>query len=209
MCGIAGIVRFDGAPVAREDLAAMAEAQRHRGPDGDGIWAEGPVGFGHRRLAIIDLSSGGHPADGHRGGDVVIVYNGEVYNFRELRRGAGERSATGSTRAPTPKSCPRLRGVGRGSVCSGSTGTSRSPSGTTVAAAALPRPRPLRREAALLPLTVDRSSLFGSEIKALFSLPGCRAASATGAERVFHLPEHLHRPDAVRRASSCCRPAAS
>jgi asparagine synthase (glutamine-hydrolysing) len=85
MCGIAGIVRFDGAPVAREDLARMSDAQRHRGPDGDGLWAEGAVGFGHRRLAIIDLSSAAsQPMKGPRGD--IIIYNGEVYNFRELRR---------------------------------------------------------------------------------------------------------------------------
>ena len=85
MCGIAGIVRFDGAPVAREDLARMSGAQRHRGPDGDGIWADGAVGFGHRRLAIIDLSAAGSQPMKSPNGD-IIIYNGEVYNFRELRR---------------------------------------------------------------------------------------------------------------------------
>jgi asparagine synthase (glutamine-hydrolysing) len=85
MCGIAGMVRFDGAAVAREDLARMSDAQRHRGPDGDGLWTEGAVGFGHRRLAIIDLSSAGsQPMKGPQGD--IIIYNGEVYNFRELRR---------------------------------------------------------------------------------------------------------------------------
>src|SRR5258708_1945841 len=85
MCGIAGIVRFDGAPVEPDALARMNEAQRHRGPDGDGVWVDGPVGFGHRRLSIIDLSSAG--AQPMRGPDgSVLVYNGEVYNFRELRR---------------------------------------------------------------------------------------------------------------------------
>ena len=84
MCGIAGIVRFDGAPVRREDLARMADAQKHRGPDGDGIWTDGPVGLGHRRLAIIDLSSAGAQPMRTPAGD-VIVYNGEVYNFQELR----------------------------------------------------------------------------------------------------------------------------
>jgi asparagine synthase (glutamine-hydrolysing) len=85
MCGIAGIIRFDGAPVQREDLVRMADAERHRGPDGEGTWAEGPVGLGHRRLAIIDLSSAGSQPMRAPGGD-VIVYNGEVYNFQELRR---------------------------------------------------------------------------------------------------------------------------
>src|SRR4051812_49430954 len=85
MCGIAGIIRFDGAPVQREDVARMAEAQRHRGPDGDGTWIDGSVGLGHRRLAIIDLSSAGSQPMRTPEGD-VLVYNGEGYNFPELRR---------------------------------------------------------------------------------------------------------------------------
>lgn len=84
MCGIAGIVRFDGAPVQREDLMRMSDAQRHRGPDGEGTWAEASVGLTHRRLAIIDLSeAASQPMHGPEGD--VLSYNGEVYNFRELR----------------------------------------------------------------------------------------------------------------------------
>jgi asparagine synthase (glutamine-hydrolysing) len=85
MCGIAGIVRFDGAPVGREDVMRMSDAQRHRGPDGDGVWTDGAVGFGHRRLAIIDLTSAASQPMKGPSGD-IIIYNGEVYNFRELRR---------------------------------------------------------------------------------------------------------------------------
>lgn len=85
MCGIAGILNLDGAPVDEALLPPMTDAIAHRGPDGEGRWVEGPVGFGHRRLAIIDLTSlGNQPmisAD-HR---YVLSYNGEVYNFRELR----------------------------------------------------------------------------------------------------------------------------
>src|SRR4051794_37076478 len=85
MCGIAGIIRFDEAPVSRDDLARMAAAQRHRGPDGEGIWLDGPVGLGHRRLSIIDLSSAGSQPM-HAPAGEVLIYNGEVYNFKELRR---------------------------------------------------------------------------------------------------------------------------
>jgi len=85
MCGIAGLINLDGAPVSPPVLQRMTDAIRHRGPDGEGHWTEGNVGFGHRRLAIIDLSAAGHQpmisAD-HRH---VLSYNGEVYNFRELR----------------------------------------------------------------------------------------------------------------------------
>ena len=86
MCGIAGVLRLDGAPVDCEDIKAMTDAIAHRGPDGEGQWCEGNIGLGHRRLAIIDLSADAaqpmHSADGR----YVITYNGEVYNFRELRR---------------------------------------------------------------------------------------------------------------------------
>ncbi len=85
MCGIAGIIELGGDAVSPAILQRMTDAIAHRGPDGEGHWIEGPVGFGHRRLAIIDLSPGGHQpmitAD-HR---YVITYNGEIYNFRELR----------------------------------------------------------------------------------------------------------------------------
>jgi asparagine synthase (glutamine-hydrolysing) len=84
VCGIAGVIRFDGAPVASEVVGRMARAQAHRGPDGEGIWVDGPVGLGHRRLAIIDLSAAAaQPMRGPLG--EMVVYNGEVYNFRELR----------------------------------------------------------------------------------------------------------------------------
>lgn len=85
MCGVAGIVRLDGAPVSPVVLQKMTDSIAHRGPDGQGHWIEGNVGLGHRRLAIIDLSPAGHQpmisAD-HR---YVLSYNGEIYNFRELR----------------------------------------------------------------------------------------------------------------------------
>lgn len=85
MCGIAGIINLDGAPVSPVLLKRMTDAIAHRGPDGEGQWIEGSVGIGHRRLAIIDLSPAGHQpmisAD-HR---YVLSYNGEVYNYQELR----------------------------------------------------------------------------------------------------------------------------
>lgn len=85
MCGIAGIIRLDGAPVSPPLLQKMTDAIAHRGPDGEGHWIEGNVGLGHRRLAIIDLSPAGHQpmiSSDHR---YVLSYNGEIYNFRELR----------------------------------------------------------------------------------------------------------------------------
>jgi len=85
MCGIAGIVNYRGAPVAPPVLQAMTDAIAHRGPDGEGHWIEGGVGFGHRRLAIIDLSPLAHQPMMSRNNRYVLSYNGEIYNFRELR----------------------------------------------------------------------------------------------------------------------------
>jgi len=85
MCGIAGLIHLDGAPVSPVILQKMTDAIIHRGPDGEGHWIDGHVGLGHRRLSIIDLSPAGHQpmisAD-HR---YVLSYNGEIYNYRELR----------------------------------------------------------------------------------------------------------------------------
>jgi asparagine synthase (glutamine-hydrolysing) len=85
MCGIAGIVNF--APdqaVDEERLRRMRDTLRHRGPDGEGLFIEGSVGLGHRRLAIVDLSSGGQPM-ANEDGTILVVCNGEIYNHPELR----------------------------------------------------------------------------------------------------------------------------
>lgn len=92
MCGIAGVLHLDGQPVAPEVLAAMASSIAHRGPDDSGMWLEGPVGLANRRLAVIDLSSAGHQPMTTEDGDVVLTYNGEIFNFQELRQ---ELAATG------------------------------------------------------------------------------------------------------------------
>ncbi|MEC3955859.1 asparagine synthase (glutamine-hydrolyzing) [Nocardia sp. CDC153] len=84
MCGIAGVRRFDGAPVSRELLAEMGRRLHHRGPDDHGVWVEGSVGFAHARLAIIDVAGSAQPMAGPR---THITYNGEVLNYRELRTG--------------------------------------------------------------------------------------------------------------------------
>jgi len=85
MCGIAGLVLLDGAPVSPAVLQRMTDAVAHRGPDGQGHWIEGNVGLGHRRLAIIDLSPAGRQPMLDADNRYVLSYNGEVYNFRELR----------------------------------------------------------------------------------------------------------------------------
>ncbi|MBE2241834.1 MAG: asparagine synthase (glutamine-hydrolyzing) [Burkholderiaceae bacterium] len=82
MCGLAAIVRFDAAPVERDALLRMSATLVHRGPDGDGDVVDGPVGMAHRRLAIIDLATGQQPMASE---SALIVFNGEIYNYLELR----------------------------------------------------------------------------------------------------------------------------
>jgi asparagine synthase (glutamine-hydrolysing) len=86
MCGIVGKIHFDPErTIAREQIERMTESLYHRGPDDSGIWIDGNVALGHRRLSIIDLSPSGRNPMGNEDGTIWIVYNGEVYNFRELR----------------------------------------------------------------------------------------------------------------------------
>lgn len=85
MCGIVGIFHTAGAPASVIQLKRMTDAIIHRGPDGEGHYVDGGLGLGHRRLAIIDLSNAGHQPMATEDGRYVIAYNGEVYNFNELR----------------------------------------------------------------------------------------------------------------------------
>lgn len=85
MCGVAGLIHVDGTAVSPVVLKRMTDAIAHRGPDGEGHWIEGNVGLGHRRLAIIDLSPAAHQPMLTANERYILSYNGEVYNFRELR----------------------------------------------------------------------------------------------------------------------------
>ncbi|UCI07407.1 asparagine synthase (glutamine-hydrolyzing) [Mesorhizobium sp. B1-1-8] len=98
MCGIAGILlandAADTGPL--DEIAQMMTSLRHRGPDGEGVWTdrEAGIALGHRRLAIVDLSEGGRQPMYSASGRYVVTFNGEIYNFRDLRReleGAGHR----------------------------------------------------------------------------------------------------------------------
>jgi asparagine synthase (glutamine-hydrolysing) len=122
MCGICGKVEFDRA--ARVDPAltrSMLDTIRHRGPDDDGIYAAGPVSLGHARLSIIDLSTGHQPLS-NEDGTVWIVFNGEIYNYRELREFLLSKGHVFKTQTDTevivhlyeelgPASVDRLRGM--------------------------------------------------------------------------------------------------
>lgn len=100
MCGIAGIVVRDGT-VNSAAVKAMCDLMAHRGPDGEGIWQskDGLVAFGHRRLAIIDLSRDADQPMADADGELHITYNGEIYNYLEVRaalEGKGHRFRTRS-----------------------------------------------------------------------------------------------------------------
>src|SRR6476620_6546369 len=97
MCGIAGKFSFDAeTPVDRERLAAMTDAVAHRGPDAHGYYTAPGIGLGHRRLSIIDLATGDQPL-ANEDGTVWVVFNGEIYNFADIRvelEAAGHRFRT-------------------------------------------------------------------------------------------------------------------
>ncbi len=85
MCGILGAIYFNGQRADAGELLRAAQWMKHRGPDDEGSWAQGCVGFAHKRLSILDLSSAGHQPMVSSDGQSVIIYNGECYNFKELR----------------------------------------------------------------------------------------------------------------------------
>jgi len=98
MCGICGIFDRSGNPIDQGIIGKMMATLRHRGPDGEGRFIDGEVGLGHRRLSIIDVDGGAQPI-GNEDGSLQIVFNGEIYNFVELREeleAAGHKFATRS-----------------------------------------------------------------------------------------------------------------
>ena len=85
MCGIAGIFHLSGKPVGNNDIKQMTRALAHRGPDGEDVFVHQNIGLGHRRLAILDTSPKGCQPMPSKNGEWVIVFNGCIYNFRELK----------------------------------------------------------------------------------------------------------------------------
>src|SRR5947209_11202170 len=122
MCGIVGIVNLDPRESVDEALLKrMRDILRHRGPDGEGLWAEGPAGLGHRRLAIVDVA-GGHQPMANEDETVWIIFNGEIYNHAELRPELEARAHRYRTRSDTetilhlyeeegPRCVERLQGM--------------------------------------------------------------------------------------------------
>ena len=86
MCGITGIYNLNAAPVFRQDLQRMSDTIAHRGPDGEGLHIQNHVGLAHRRLAILDLSPKGSQPMMSKDGRWIIVFNGCIYNYLELKQ---------------------------------------------------------------------------------------------------------------------------
>lgn len=99
MCGFAAIVHLDGTPADPAAVARMRDTMTYRGPDDAGLYVDGPVGLGHRRLSILDLSPAGHQPMPNEDDTVWVVFNGEIYNYQELAaelRARGHRFRSGS-----------------------------------------------------------------------------------------------------------------
>lgn len=85
MCGFVGLLDIRGRAADAEALRPALDALAHRGPDAEGMWSEGPIALGHRRLSILDTSAAGTQPMHAAGGDLTVAFNGEIYNFLELR----------------------------------------------------------------------------------------------------------------------------
>ena len=86
MCGITGLINKDGSTISSSVVEKMTDALEHRGPDAGGVWLSENVGIGHRRLSVIDLSDSGNQPMVNETDNYVLSYNGEIYNFKELRK---------------------------------------------------------------------------------------------------------------------------
>lgn len=122
MCGFVGVLHWDGSPVQLDVVEKMGKTIAHRGPDSGKAWTGGPVGLAFQRLSIIDLSTAGDQPMLSADGRYVVVYNGEIYNFRELRAELEKRGEKFASRSDTevllkafeiwgPDALPRLNGM--------------------------------------------------------------------------------------------------
>src|SRR5438132_4311033 len=100
MCGVAGFWHFDKRPMDGAPLRRMTRALAHRGPDAEGYYEAPGIGLGHRRLSIIDLSTGGQPLC-NEDGSVWVAFNGEIFNYVELRADLEIRGHVFKTRSDT------------------------------------------------------------------------------------------------------------
>ena len=187
MCGIAGfLLRDSSAQVA--DVQAMCDLIRHRGPDDEGIYTDGPCGIGMRRLSIIDLSTGHQPIS-NEDGTVWVVFNGEIYNYQELRQDLIAR-AIASAPTATPKRWFISTRKKAPTACIGCAACLPSASGTRGSARSCWRATASARSRSI---TRKRPNgfYFASELKCLRH--GRRPARSRHRRAASLLPVHLHR----------------
>jgi asparagine synthase (glutamine-hydrolysing) len=172
MCGIAGVLYLDRErPVDRAVLKAMGDRIAHRGPDAEGFFVAPGVGLAHRRLSIIDLAAGQQPL-GNEDGSIQVVFNGEIYNYPDLRRGLIEKGHVFRTNSDTEVLVHLYEEAGDALV--------QRLRGMFVFALWDSRRERLllaRDRLGIKPLYVYRDAekvLFGSEIKAILAHPGVR-----------------------------------
>ena len=192
MCGICGQFNYlTRQPVEARSLERMTAAMVHRGPDDDGYYQSGNLGLGFRRLSIIDLA-GGHQPMGHPDGSVWVVFNGEIYNFHELRSEAGKLRPYFSDKLRYGGHRSWLQAMGR--CCT------RTPEGhvwrrhlgrkrTTVD----PGPRQDGNQARLLQDRGWASCLFGSEIRTILAVDANQPDIDPAAMKSFSCVSGTHR----------------
>lgn len=184
MCGIAGLWSAPGAaPPRRDEVERMVAALHHRGPDGQGVLVQGPIGLGHARLAIIDLAGGAQPM-GNEDGAIQVVFNGEIFNYLELREDLLKRGHRFATASDTEVLVHLYEEHGDAFV--------RHLNGQFAIALWDGRRQRLvlaRDRVGIRPLfhtRVNGRLAFASEVKALFALPEVpRGLDATGLASVF------------------------
>ncbi|RJO70199.1 MAG: asparagine synthase (glutamine-hydrolyzing) [Myxococcales bacterium] len=190
MCGIAGLWRYDGD--RRAAIAAMGAAMAHRGPDDEGDYFADDVALGHRRLSIIDLAGGRQPI-GNEDGSIVVVFNGEIYNFRELRDGLIRRGHRFATQSDTETLVHLYEDEGERMV--------ESLNGMfAFALYDAPRRRVLlaRDHVGVKPLYVARfgeTIAFASELGAIAAVPELAARLSLNPQALFHYTALFYVPD--------------
>lgn len=202
VCGICGFVSGSSNPSAalQETVRRMTRALAHRGPDGEGIWVDGSAGaaFGHRRLAVIDLSPGGHQPMISASGRYVITYNGEIYNYRELRAelaAAGTHFRSQSDTEVLVEACARW----------GVEAAARRLNGIFAFALWDARDRVLnlvRDQIGVKPLYWGKAGsdlVFGSELKALASHPAWRPEIDHNAVSAYFRHNYVPAPHTIYR----------
>src|SRR5205809_4225733 len=189
MCGIAGIVSLEGRPVSRDELGSMCDVLAHRGPDDEGYYLGTSAGLGMRRLSIIDLKTGRQPVS-NEDGSIWVVFNGEIYNFKDLRQELLARGHSFYTATDTETIVHLYEEYGTACV--------QRMRGMCAFAVWDERRRELflaRDRLGIKPLyyaEVDGRLLFASELKALLQLPEIDRRLNWGA--VYHLFTSLYTP---------------